>query len=137
MSVPLGNYIRSDDRKNTFPGHLDANKNHAKAREKASETDSNRTRVSCLSHWPWRSGLRATQTNFVRSGQGGTRYFHTRVADMTYNTSPFPSLPRTLSPLVQLNVRRSRSPPIAILGYKERDPDGRSLWGTLESKVGV
>jgi len=59
------------------------------------------------------------------------------MADVTYNTSSFPSLLRTLSSLVQLNAKRLRSPPIVILGYKERDPDERSLWGMLESEVGI
>ena len=59
------------------------------------------------------------------------------MADVTYNTSSFPSLLRTLSSLIQLNVKHSRSPPIIILGYKERDPDERTLWGMLESEVGI
>ena len=66
-----------------------------------------------------------------------TYYFSTRMADVTYNTSSFPSLLRTLSSLVQLNTKCSRSPPIVILGYKERDPDERSLWGMLESGAGI
>lgn len=66
-----------------------------------------------------------------------TYHFSTRMADVTYNTSSFPSLFRTLSSLVQLNTNRSRSPPIVILGYKERDPDERSLWGMLKSEVGI
>ena len=60
-----------------------------------------------------------------------------RRADVTYNTASFPSLLRTLSSLVQLNIRHSRPPPIVILGYKERDPDERSLWGALEIEVGI
>lgn len=56
---------------------------------------------------------------------------------MTYNTASFPSLLRTLSSLVQLNSEYSRSPPVVILGYKERDPDERILWGMLESEVGI
>ena len=56
---------------------------------------------------------------------------------MTYNTASFPSLLRTLLYLVQLNVKCSRSPPVVILGYKERDPDERSLWGMLGSEVGI
>lgn len=56
---------------------------------------------------------------------------------MTYNTASFPSLLRTLSSLIQLNTDHSRSPPIVILAYKERDPDERSLWGMLESDVGI
>lgn len=56
---------------------------------------------------------------------------------MTYNTASFPSVLRTLSSLIQLNVKHSRSPPLVILGYKERDPDERSLWGMLESKLAL
>ena len=56
---------------------------------------------------------------------------------MTYNTASFPSLLRTLSSLVQLNAEYSRPPPVVILGYKERDPDERSLWGMLESEVAI
>jgi len=63
--------------------------------------------------------------------------FSTRMADVTYNTASFPSILHTLSSLVQLNVEHSRSPPMVILGYKERDPDERSLWGMLESEVGI
>ena len=56
---------------------------------------------------------------------------------MTYNTSSFPSLLRTLSSLVKLNAENSRPPPVVILGYKERDSDERSLWGMLGSEVGI
>ena len=59
------------------------------------------------------------------------------MADVTYNTASFPSLLRTLSSLVQLNVKHLGPPPIVILGYKERDPDERSLWNALESEVGI
>ena len=55
--------------------------------------------------------------------------------DVTYNTSLFPSLLRTLSSLIKLNVENSRSPPVVILGYHERDLDERSLWGMLENEV--
>ena len=60
-----------------------------------------------------------------------------RMADVTYNTASFPSLLRTLSSLVQLNVEHSRPPPVVILGYKERDTEERSLWGMLKSEVGI
>ena len=56
---------------------------------------------------------------------------------MTYNTSSFPSLLRTLSSLIKLNIQNSLPPPVVILGYKERDPDERSLWDMLESEVGI
>ena len=60
-----------------------------------------------------------------------------RMADVTYNTASFPSLIRAISSLIQLNVNHSRPPPIIMMGYKERDPDERSLWGMLESEVGI
>jgi hypothetical protein len=56
---------------------------------------------------------------------------------VTYNTASFPSLLRTLSSLVRLNAENSRPPPLVILGYKERDPDERLLWGMLASEVGI
>lgn len=59
------------------------------------------------------------------------------MADVTYNTASFPSLLRTLSSLFQLNIKHSRLPPIVILGYKERDPDERTLWGMLQSEMGI
>jgi len=59
------------------------------------------------------------------------------MADAAYNTASFPSLFSTLSSLVQLNAEHSRSPPVVTLGYKGHDPDGRLLWGMLESEVGV
>jgi hypothetical protein len=46
------------------------------------------------------------------------------LADVTYNTSAFPSLVRTLEALVAGGTR----PPLVLLGYKERDPDERTLW---------
>ena len=60
------------------------------------------------------------------------------MADVTYNTSSFPSLIRTLSCL----VRMSSKPPFLLLGYKERDPAERTLWdmakgiGLIFEKVG-
>ena len=59
------------------------------------------------------------------------------MADVTYNTSLFPSLLRTVSSLIRLNVENSRSPPVVILGYHERDLDERSLWGVLGNWVGI
>ena len=35
------------------------------------------------------------------------------------------------------STRRPRSPPMVILGYKERGPDGRSSCGMLASEVGI
>jgi hypothetical protein len=54
------------------------------------------------------------------------------MADVTYNTSSFPSLIRTLSNL----VRMGPEPPLVLLGYKERDPDERKLWDMAKS-VGI
>lgn len=48
----------------------------------------------------------------------------TRMADVTYNTSSFPSLIRTLDRLSRLRDSR----PTVLLAYKERDPDERRLW---------
>jgi len=62
------------------------------------------------------------------------------MADVTYNTSSFPSLMRTLSNLV-----RSGSPadpdvqsrrPLILLGYKERDPAERQLWELIQ-EIGI
>ena len=51
-----------------------------------------------------------------------------RMADVTYNTASFPALIKTLDSLRQLNVDQNILPPIVVLGYKERDPEERSLW---------
>ncbi|KAL0066077.1 hypothetical protein AAF712_006908 [Marasmius tenuissimus] len=48
------------------------------------------------------------------------------MADVTYNTSSFPALIRTLSSLVSLNPKEK--PPTILLGYKERDSAERTLW---------
>ena len=48
------------------------------------------------------------------------------MADVTYNTSSFPALIRTLSRLISLPGRTR--PPMVLLGYKERDPSERTLW---------
>ncbi|KAF9266770.1 hypothetical protein L218DRAFT_996333 [Marasmius fiardii PR-910] len=50
----------------------------------------------------------------------------TRMADVTYNTSSFPALIRTLSDLISLNP--TNKPPVIVMGYKERDAAERSLW---------
>ncbi|KAJ7252757.1 putative methyltransferase-domain-containing protein [Mycena haematopus] len=50
------------------------------------------------------------------------------MADVTYNTASFPSLVRTLKTLVNLSPKRPR----VLLGYKERDPGERALWGMAE-----
>jgi len=46
------------------------------------------------------------------------------MADVSYNTSSFPSLARTLSRLVRLGSKS----PIILLGYKERDAAERTWW---------
>ncbi|TFY53332.1 hypothetical protein EVJ58_g9509 [Rhodofomes roseus] len=56
--------------------------------------------------------------------------FINSMADVTYNTSAFPSLIRTVSDILRL---RSPSTPelrktVLLLGYKERDPAERTLW---------
>ncbi|KAF7370636.1 hypothetical protein MSAN_00696600 [Mycena sanguinolenta] len=51
------------------------------------------------------------------------------MADVTYNTASFPSLVRTLQNLVNLSSKRPR----ILLGYKERDPGERALWGITEA----
>ncbi|KAH9931814.1 putative methyltransferase-domain-containing protein [Fomitopsis serialis] len=63
------------------------------------------------------------------------------MADVTYNTSAFPSLIRTVSDILRL---RSAVPPsksgsletMILLGYKERDPAERTLWETMR-EIGV
>ena len=54
------------------------------------------------------------------------------MADVTYNTSSFPSLVRTLSDLIKLGLK----PPVVLLGYKERDPGERTLW-KMTKEVGL
>lgn len=60
---------------------------------------------------------------------GGPKF---RMADVTYNTASFPALVRTLSSL----VKQSATPPLIILGYKERDPEERMLWDLAEG-IGI
>ncbi|KAH9857281.1 putative methyltransferase-domain-containing protein [Lenzites betulinus] len=55
------------------------------------------------------------------------------MADVTYNTTSFPSLVRTISSLVQLKPSK---PPVILLGYKERDPAERTLWD-MAKEIGV
>jgi len=54
------------------------------------------------------------------------------MADITYNTSSFPSLIRTISNLVRLGTK----PPMLLLGYKERDVAERTLWN-MAKDIGV
>jgi hypothetical protein len=55
-----------------------------------------------------------------------------RMADITYNTSSFLSLIRTISNLAQLSMR----PPLLLLGYKEHDAGERTLWD-MARDIGV
>ena len=54
------------------------------------------------------------------------------MADVTYNTTSFPSLLRTLDRLSKLRA----TPPAVLLAYKERDPDERRLWG-MAAEIGL
>ena len=56
------------------------------------------------------------------------------MADVTYNTASFPSLVRTISSLIRLSPP-TRSP-VIVLGYKERDPEERTLWDMVK-QIGV
>ncbi len=56
------------------------------------------------------------------------------MADVTYNTASFPALVRTLSSLLRLSP--PDHPPIVMLGYKERDPEERTLWDMAKG-IGV
>ncbi|KAK0189176.1 hypothetical protein F5146DRAFT_1140729 [Armillaria mellea] len=46
------------------------------------------------------------------------------MADVTYNTSSFPALLRTLTNLITMSAK----PPLILLGYKERDEAERTIW---------
>lgn len=48
------------------------------------------------------------------------------MSDVTYNTSSFPALLKTITKLVEM-----REPPIILLGYKERDEAERGVWNLL------
>ena len=52
------------------------------------------------------------------------------MADVTYNTSSFPSLIRTLSHLIHLEA--NQNPPLLLLGYKMRDSTERMLWDMVK-----
>ena len=54
------------------------------------------------------------------------------MADVSYNTSSFPSLARTLSHLVRLGSK----PPAILFGYKERDAAERTWW-EIAARVGI
>ncbi|KAH9962670.1 putative methyltransferase-domain-containing protein [Russula dissimulans] len=59
------------------------------------------------------------------------------MADVTYNTSSFPALLRTLASLLELNTPRARARPLVLLAYKERDPAERQLWDMMARDTGV
>lgn len=55
-----------------------------------------------------------------------------RMADVSYNTSSFPALSRTISNLVRLGS----DPPLIVLGYKERDEAERTFWDMM-TQIGI
>jgi len=67
------------------------------------------------------------------------------MADVTYNTSSFPALLRTLAALLALRAGSSsthgdgsgRCEPLVVLAYKERDPAERQLWDMMARETGV
>jgi hypothetical protein len=82
------------------------------------------------------------------------------MADVTYNTSSFPALLRTLASLLALSAahhhdvaddadngdlgsqererdERGHDGPLVLLAYKERDPAERQLWEMLTRETGV
>lgn len=54
------------------------------------------------------------------------------MSDVAYNTDSFPALVSTTSKLLQIG----ETPPVILLGYKERDEAERSLWNMMEN-IGV
>lgn len=54
------------------------------------------------------------------------------MADVTYNTSSFPALLRTLANLMAMSAKR----PLILLGYKERDEAERTIWD-MANEIGV
>lgn len=61
---------------------------------------------------------------YIQNVSGQTGIDAIVMADVTYNTSAFPALMRTLRKLVKLGQKA----PLILLGYKERDIAERSLW---------
>lgn len=57
-----------------------------------------------------------------------------RAADVTYNTSTFPSLLSTLTSLLHPSSASLSNRPLLVLAYKERDPAERELWGMLKER---
>ena len=58
--------------------------------------------------------------------------FLRRMADVSYNTTSFPALSRVLSNLIRLGS----TPPLILLGYKERDKEERIFWD-MAALVGI
>ena len=63
------------------------------------------------------------------------------MADVTYNTAAFPSLIRTVSDILRLRAEARKQDAalketMILLGYKERDPAERTLWGMMQ-EIGV
>ena len=56
------------------------------------------------------------------------------MSDVSYNTSSFPALLRTVTRLLGLNREVS---PILLIGYKKRDPSERQLWESMVKNLGV
>ncbi|KAK0199256.1 putative methyltransferase-domain-containing protein [Desarmillaria ectypa] len=54
------------------------------------------------------------------------------MADVTYNTSSFPGLLRTLASLTTMSAKR----PLVLLGYKERDEAERTIW-VMAKEIGI
>ncbi|KAG8967223.1 hypothetical protein FRC03_010467 [Tulasnella sp. 419] len=63
------------------------------------------------------------------------------MADVTYNTTSFPSLIRTIHSLVTSWTQNPNSDgcggPRILMAYKERDPSERQLWDMAAKQVGV
>lgn len=59
------------------------------------------------------------------------------MADVTYNTSSFPSLVRTLDKLLRLGDNgEAHLAPTVLLAYKERDASERTLW-EMSTHIGL
>ena len=59
------------------------------------------------------------------------------MADVTYNTSSFPSLVNTLDKLLHFGEGRDDYlPSTLLLGYKERDASERTLW-EMVNRIGL
>jgi protein N-lysine methyltransferase METTL21D len=56
------------------------------------------------------------------------------MADVTYNTASFTALVNTIAALSHSAIDGQK--PLIIVGYKERDPEERTLWAML-SDIGI